>query len=572
MSRSRWYRTASLLALLSLAAAGAPAVAADAWRGTWQPGDLCTRQAPHRLIVTVEGDKVTGEIVGSFASMGSFRASIDDDGRIVGRGVTNDDLTFKLRGRRQDEIIRGSFLGQYGDERGQCDGNFEVALTSAAAPPASAPAVPTPEADGAAADQAGDQPAAVETPPSPSPVLVVLATTPLIVEPASETEETPPPERSRGEPAPAPVTEATRPARPEPRSVATLPVIPWTSPDAEAPAPAQAENAPAATPEARPAPPKPLAPRLAAAVPGPDADAAAAPPAPGQSIPDTLPRPPAPAPPPAERAEPPGDLDPDTRARLERLDDLLAQGLTKRRQLMEAAGPASPAPPPGELRPPAAAASEAPADRLRQLDALRAQGLITEPEYQLLSRRVLARESAIALAIPAAPAPAPPPPARPKPPADTPEVRFLRQFYNFCMLRIDNLSRIRSLSGRLAWRPMPESYKQAYQPAGARGFDGWIIPRPTGESRLIIHEKRWRDRPANFCTLTVASGPNPDRLAGEIERRFAPKPLEDRKEGRQRLRTYAITLPDIGEVQVGLTHGQDPSRPALGLSIVYQSE
>jgi hypothetical protein len=193
---------------------------------------------------------------------------------------------------------------------------------------------------------------------------------------------------------------------------------------------------------------------------------------------------------------------------------------------------------------------------------MRAQGLIGDAEYQVLARRILAETGEVDVAA----APAPPP--RPAP--DTPEVVFLRLFYNYCMLRVGDLTGIRDLSRQLAWQPMPENYKQAYRPSQSRDFDGWVLGAAAGQSLLIIHQSTRGGTPANVCAMMIGSGPDGERLAEKITAHFAPKPMEDRYEGRQRLRQYAITLPELGDMVVALIHGDDPARPALSLSVMYR--
>ena len=48
--------------------------------------------------------------------------------------------------------------------------------------------------------------------------------------------------------------------------------------------------------------------------------------------------------------------------------------------------------------------------------------------------------------------------------------------------------------------------------------------------------------------------------------------MEDRYDGRQRLRQYAITLPERGGMVVALIHGDDPARTALSLSVMYRRQ
>jgi hypothetical protein len=279
----------------------------------------------------------------------------------------------------------------------------------------------------------------------------------------------------------------------------------------------------------------------------------------------------------------PVPVDPDTAARLDRLDSLLAQGLidtaeheAKRRELLAAAdtAPLASTREGAGVAPDEAIAPTAPAttaERLRQLDAMRAQGLIEEKEYRVQTSRLQAEGARTVAAAAAAPAPPPAPtPAAPAaaPPTDSPEVVFLRLFYNFCMLHIDDPERIRALSQEFGGKPLPEDAMRTYQPAEAVGFDGWAISDAAGRSVLTIHESPWQGGLANVCTMGRA-GPSPEALAKEIESRFAIRPLDDRRDGVQRVRQYAVELPRIGKVMVALSQPEDPSRPAVNLSALY---
>ena len=326
-------------------------------------------------------------------------------------------------------------------------------------------------------------------------------------------------------------------------------LVPPPEPPAAAVAPPPEPEVVAPEPEPEPEPEPDPAPTVAPA-------ATAAP-----AIPGTMPRPGSETPRAVDLGGLPDDLDADTRARIERLAQLYIQGLiteaeyaAKRRQLLAMAGTA---PPGGEPAP-----GRATAARLQQLDAMRAQGLIGDAEYQVLARRILAETGEVDVAA------APPPP--PRPAADTPEVIFLRLFYNYCMLRVGDLTRIRDLSQQLAWQPLPENYKQAYRPTDSRDFDGWVLGGAAGQSVLIIHQSTRVGDPANVCAMMIGSGPDGERLAEKITVHFAPEPVEDRYEGRQHLRQYAITLPELGDMVVALIHGDDPARPALSLSVMYR--
>lgn len=462
-----------LAALLTALVAVRPAAAASdsaeaAWQGDWRPADNCPSRDALPLTITVEGEKLTGNI----GREGSFVGTMDQTGRVTARGAIGGGMSFGVRGRRQGERIDGRFTGFYDDGDRQCDGVFEAKL------------VPPPE-----------EPAVSVAPP------------------------------------------------PEPQEVAPEPE-PEPEPQPEPTAPAEAATA-------MPAPEPP--PSAVAAVTAP-------------AIPRTMPRPE--PPPTVDPGDLPANLDADTRARMARLAQLLEQGLitqpeyeTKRRQLLATAGTAA--------APAGGASAPAPggplAERLQQLDAMRAQGLIGEREYQVLSRRIQAETGDVDVAAAVPPAPPPPPPPQPAP--DTAETTFLRLFYNFCMLRIDDLTRIRTLGTQYGWQPFPDNYKRAYRPSEARDFDGWVLG--AGQSVLTIHETTRAGGPANVCAMIMASGPDAERLSERIAAHFAPKLLEDRYEGRQRFRRYAITLPELGDMEVALIHGDDPARPAVNLSVVY---
>ncbi len=138
------------------------------------------------------------------------------------------------------------------------------------------------------------------------------------------------------------------------------------------------------------------------------------------------------------------------------------------------------------------------------------------------------------------------------------------------MLRIGDLTRIRNLSHQLTWQPLPENYKKAYRPSNSRDFDGWVLGAAAGQSVLIIHQSTRGGVPANVCAMMIGSGPDGERLAEKITAHFAPEPVEDRYEGRQRLRQYAITLPELGDIVVALIHGDDPALAAVSLSVMYR--
>ena len=157
-------------------------------------------------------------------------------------------------------------------------------------------------------------------------------------------------------------------------------------------------------------------------------------------------------------------------------------------------------------------------------------------------------------------------------PTDSPEVPFLRLFYNYCMLSINDLEQIRGMSAEYAWKPLPDDYKQAYRPIGSRGFDGWVIADATADRVLVIHESTRGGHIANVCALTIGSGPKAEGLAAAIDQHFAPTPGEDRPVGSLRQRYYEITLPELGKMTVALTHAEDPSSPAVSLSVMYPGQ
>ncbi len=131
-----------LIALVAPQAASAATDSAEAtWRGEWRPTEGCASRKTRPLTITVEGEKVIGRI----GTAGSFVASMDGTGRVIGRGVTDDDMAFNVRGRRQGERIGGRFTGFYDEGERQCDGVFEVTLVPPPEPPAAAVAPSPPE-------------------------------------------------------------------------------------------------------------------------------------------------------------------------------------------------------------------------------------------------------------------------------------------------------------------------------------------------------------------------------------------------------------------------------------------